>query len=170
MYIRLERGSNQCGLTYQPVGAVVSGAPTPSPPPTPTPAPTPTPSPTPAPTPSPSPSPSCPPDADHVVTEDGRDECLWSSGAHGLTIPASATEYCDYIADGYFGYLWPASDGDYQCAESARKSSNDVDTFCTWNDGEKGIAIPHGSSADCGRLSDGRIGLILPTGSDHFQV
>ncbi len=79
-------------------------------------------------------------------------------------------EYCDYIAYGYFGYLWPASDGDYQCAESARKSSNDVDTFCTWNDGEKGVTIPHGSSADCERLSDGRIGLILPTGSDHFQV
>merc|ERR1712137_961567 len=30
-YIRLERGTNQCGITYQPVGALVAGSPTPSP-------------------------------------------------------------------------------------------------------------------------------------------
>merc|ERR1711920_175436 len=66
-------------------------------------APTPTP---PVPSPSPSPFAKCPSDADHIVAEDGRDECLWSSGAHGLTIPSSAKEYCGYVADGYFGYSW----------------------------------------------------------------
>merc|ERR1719469_867197 len=39
-YIRLERGTNQCGIIDQPVGAVV-GSPGPSPPSPPTPLPTP---------------------------------------------------------------------------------------------------------------------------------
>merc|ERR1712032_304230 len=91
-YIRLERGSNQCGITYQPVGVVVSGAPTPVPP-----APSPVPSPMPpAPTPSPTPSGKCPSDA-QTVSKQGSVECLWTSGTGGLTIPPSAREYCTYI-------------------------------------------------------------------------
>lgn len=168
-YIRLERGSNQCGLTYQPVGATVSGAPTPPAPTPKPPAPTPTP-PVPSPVPSPSPFAKCPSDADHIVAEDGRDECLWSNGAHGLTIPSSAKEYCGYVADGYFGYSWETSEGDFDCAESATKGSNGVDTFCTWTDGEKGVVIDKGAEADCVHLSSGRIGLILPAGMDHFQI
>jgi len=150
-YIRLERGSNQCGITYQPVGAIVSGSPSPTPSPTPTP----TPSPVPTPTPSPSPSAKCPPDSDLVQTDDGSEECLWTSGAHGLTIPPTASEYCEYTSDGYFGYIF---DGDCECADSAEKTGN----FCLWRDGQKGVSIPSGSTADCGRLSEGRIGFVLP--------
>merc|ERR1712046_190362 len=146
-----ERGSNQCGITYAPVGAIVSGSPSPAP----TPTPTPTPPPSPVPTPTPSPSPKCPSDSDLVTTDDGRDECLWTSGAHGLTIPPSASEYCEYIGDGYFGYTF---EGDCECAESAEKSGN----FCLWRDGQKGVTIPSGATADCSNLSEGRIGFVLP--------
>jgi len=154
-YLRLERGSNQCGITYQPVGAIVSGSPSPSPTPPPSPSPTPpTPPPSPVPTP-PSPSPKCPPDSDLVSTDDGRDECLWTTGAHGLTIPSTASEYCEYIGDGYFGYSF---EGDCECADSAQKRGN----FCLWTDGQEGVTIPSGSTADCSHLSEGRIGMVLP--------
>jgi len=247
-YIRLERGSNQCGITFQPLGALVSDSPKPAPSPDgwtaysdvyfhssqqiekqdqmtiseakqhcaglsgcrgftvnaaadagqpasiyfengldtvyaagwtafemPTaPAPTPTP-PTPVPTPlPPSPTPvppsSCPQDADHVVREDGREECLWTSGAHGLVIPASATQYCDYIHDGYFGYIWPMSDGALDCASSARSSNNGVDYFCTWNDGEHGMSIPGDAVADCDQIGIGKVGIIFSSNAHQFQI
>jgi len=157
-YIRLERGSNQCGITYQPVGAVISGAPTPVPPPSPVPSPVP---PAPTPTPSPPPSGNCPTDA-QTATKGSNVECLWTSGVGGLVIPSSASEYCDYISNGYFGYTWPSSDGDYSCSPSARKSSNGDTNFCVWRDGQIGVSIPSGSSADCDSLSQGRIGFVLP--------
>ena len=74
---------------------------------------------------------------------------------HGLTIPSTASAYCEYISDGYFGYMF---DGDCECADSAEKTGN----FCLWRDGQKGVSIPSGSTADCGRFSEGRIGLVLP--------
>merc|ERR1712166_1353833 len=157
-YIRLERGSNQCGITYQPVGAVISGAPTPVPPPSPVPSPVP---PAPTPTPSPTPSGNCPADA-QTVTKGGNVECLWTSGVGGLVIPSSAREYCDYISSGYLGYTWPSSDGDYSCSPSARKSSNGDTHFCVWEDGQIGVSIPSGSSADCDSLSQGSIGFVIP--------
>merc|ERR1712063_134306 len=85
----------------------------------------------------------------------------------GLVI--SASEYCDYIADGYFGYFWPSKDGSFECAPSARRSSNDQNTFCVWSDGDA-LKIPPGASADCSRLSSGRIGLVLPVTELQFQV
>jgi len=237
-YIRLQRGSNQCGITYQPVGATVVGTPTPSPAPDgwmvysdvyfhssqqmdaqdmsiadakahcasltgcvgftaqaspestevmkvyfergldtvyaagwtafrrpdgPLPAPTPVPpSPVP-PSPAPSPSPaSCPSDAQQV-TVGGQVECLWTSGTGGLTIPSGAQEYCEYLSQGYLGYTWGASAGDFSCAPSARKSSNGGTNFCVWEDGSLGVSIPSGSTADCGSLSEGRIGWLLPS-------
>jgi len=117
----------------------------------------------PLPTPPPSPSPRCPPDSDLVVTDDGRDECLWTSGAHGLTIPPTASGYCEYIGDGYFGYRF---EGDYECADSAQLSGN----FCLWEDGQRGVTIPSGATADCGHLSEGRIGMVLPTESAETVV
>merc|ERR1712137_434392 len=249
-YIRLERGTNQCGITYQPVGALVAGSPTPSPSPDgwtaysdyyfhssqqidqqddmtvddakmhcaslagcvgftrkgpseggrtsvyfekgvdmvfaagwtafraptepvptpkPTPQPTPAPVPSPLPVPTPSPSPLCPLDAEYVLSDEGRGECLWTSGVRGLVISPSASEYCDYIADGYFGYFWPSKDGSFECAPSARRSSNDQNTFCVWSDGDA-LKIPPGASADCSRLSSGRIGLVLPVTELQFQV
>jgi len=155
-YFNLERGVGSygaaCVLQQPPSIAVVSASPSPTPPPSPTP----TPPPSPVPTPSPSPSANCPSDSDLVVTDDGRDECLWTSGAHGLTIPPTATEYCEYISDGYFGYSF---EGNYDCAESALLSGN----FCLWEDGQRGVTIPSGATADCSHLSEGRIGMVLPT-------
>ena len=140
----------------------------PTPAPTPTPIPTPTPTPTPTPSPTPSPSLMCPSDADQLVGDDGRIACSWSNGAHGLMIAPSASDCCDCIGSGYFGCTWPTSDSDYECAASARKSSNGQTAFCVWTDGAQGITIPYASSADCGRLSEGRICLILP--KTLFQI
>lgn len=156
-YIRLERGTNQCGITYAAVGALVSGSPSP---PTPTPAPPTPPTPTPVP-PTPTPS-TCPTDA-QLVSSGGNMECLWTSGTAGLVIPSSARQYCDYIADGYFGYTFQSSEGDFGCSPTARKSSNGGTIFCVWEDGAKDVHIPAGSSADCDSLSDGRIGFLLPS-------
>jgi len=129
----------------------------------------PVPSPMPLPTPTPSPSPLCPDDADLVVTSDGHKECLWSSGAHGVDIPLSASQYCDYIADGYFGYYWSSSE-DHECAQSARKSENGETRFCVWTDGERGVTFPHSSLSDCARLSEGRIGVILGATQSDFLI
>merc|ERR1711934_222271 len=96
----------------------------------------PTPPTPPTPTPSP-PSGACPPDAQEITSDDSI-ECLWVDGV------------------GSFGYSW--SDGDYECAPSARKAGK----FCTWEDGEKGVTIPAGSSAECDKVSQGRIALKIP--------
>merc|ERR1712137_658936 len=82
-----------------------------------------------------------------------------------LTIPSSAREYCDYLSQGYLGYTWESSAGDYSCAPSARKSSNGATNFCVWEDGSLEVSIPSGSAADCGSLSQGRIGWLLPGGT-----
>lgn len=153
-YIRLERGTNQCGITYAAVGAVVSASPSP---PTPTP-PMPTPSP-PVPTPTPTPTTGCPSDA-QTIQKSGAVECLWMTGQGGLVIPTSAQQYCDYIASGYFGYTYASSEGDFACSPTARRSSNGGLTFCVWEDGSRGVKIPTGSSADCDSLSEGRIGFV----------
>merc|ERR1712063_184151 len=129
----------------------------------PSPAPTSPMPPSPMPVPSPSPS-SCPSDAQEM-TVGGQVECLWTSGTGGVTIPSSAREYCDYLSQGYLGYMWESSAGDYSCAPSARKSSNGATNFCVWEDGSLGVSIPSGSAADCGSLSRGRIGWLLPAGT-----
>jgi len=139
-------------------------SPTPKPAPLPTPVPMPMPSPVPSPFPSPSPSPSnCPPDAQQV-TVGGQVECLWISGTGGLTIPSNARQYCGYVSRGYIGYTWDSLAGDHSCASSARKSSSGSTNFCVWEDGSLGVSIPSGSTADCGSLSQGRIGWRLPSG------
>merc|ERR1712014_387234 len=112
----------------------------------PLPAPTPAPVPVPVPpSPTPTPSKKCPADADLV----NGNECLWQTGAHGVQIPASAKPYCNYISSGSFGYTWDLSAGDFNCADSARKSSSGQTQYCLWEDGQRGVVIPQGSSADC---------------------
>merc|ERR1712048_1473755 len=150
-YIRLERGTNQCGITYQPVGAkVTTSGPTPPAPPTPSP-----------PSPSPSPSESCPLDATLVSTTQGQ-ECRWTNNTKGVVMPAEPREYCDHIADGYFGYFWSKTSGTYSCPRSARSSSNDQDYFCIWQDGQGDVHIPQGAAADCDKLAQGQIGFRIP--------
>lgn len=133
--------------------------------PSPGPAPSPPPSPSPTPTP---PSPSvCPSDSDFVPSLGG--ECLWSNGSHGLLMPRSPRQYCDYFDQGYFGYTWDLTEGDHDCAGSAQKSQTATTGFCVWQDGSSGVAFPPGSSADCDSLGQGRIGLRL-SGSEPLLV
>jgi len=157
-YMRLGRGTNQCGITYQPVGAVVGSAP-PSPPSPPSPPTPPTPPTPPAP---PTPSSDCPSDAEVVSTARGK-ECKWVNGTGGLVMPPRPSEYCDYIAQGYFGYLWDKAQGSYNCPTSAHNSASSDSYFCVWSDGDVGVKIPKGSVADCGRVAQGQIGFVLPS-------
>merc|ERR1712232_809216 len=140
----------------QNLGPVTPPAPTPAPPPTPVPLPVPVPSPAP----SPVPSGSCPSDAQVKLLQSGY-ECLWQNGS-GFTVPPSAAPYCDYLSSGYLGYYWDTASGDFDCAESARKSVSDSSTFCLWQDGYNGFSVPSGAVADCDRLTQGFIGLIVP--------
>jgi hypothetical protein len=143
-YIRLQRGTNQCGIIYQPVGAVVGGSP-PSPPSPPT------------------PSSSCPSDAELVSTAHGK-ECRWVNGTRGVGMPPKPLEYCDYIGDGYFGYFWGKAQGSYDCPASAQRSATSDSYFCVWTDGKKGVKIPMGSAADCSRVAQGQMGFVMPGG------
>merc|ERR1719420_591487 len=151
--------SNACSPTPQP-----SPSPKPAPLPTPKPLPVPVPSPLPTPSPTPIPPSICPFDAQQVTVA-GQVECLWMSGTGDLTIPLNAREYCGYVSQGYMGYTWDSSAGDYSCSPSARKSSSGSTNFCVWEDGSLGVSIPSGSAADCDSLSQGRIGWRLPSGS-----
>lgn len=64
----------------------------------------------------------------------------------------------------YFGYRVK---GDNECADPALMSGN----FCLWEDGQGGVTIPaSGTTADCGHLSEGRIGTVLPIESDKTVV
>ena len=176
-YIRLARGTNECGITTQPVGVRVGSKPGPPPPPAPPSPPPAPPSPPPAP-PSPPPAPPTPPGPPaqcplEAVSIDGG--CMWQNGTRGVLMPPSESigEYCDYYSDGYFGYTFPeeldpCEPYKYPCPPSAsrgqnlRKSSNAstplTDTFCTWNDGSKGVKFPQHSAANCSLLQTGFIG------------
>lgn len=136
----------------QNLGPVTPPAPTPVPP-----SPVPIP-PFPTPVPSPIPSGNCPSDAETKALQSGY-ECLWQSGS-GFTIPPTAVAYCDYLSSGYLGYYW--SSGDYECATSARKTVSGSSTFCLWQDGYNGFSVPVGALADCDKLSQGIIGLVVP--------
>lgn len=133
------------------------------PPPGPSPSPSPVPpSPVPPPSPTPSPSPSvCPDDAQTQSVGQGL-ECVWLDGVHGLRIPKSAMPYCDYLDSGSLGYYWEASEGDYDCAASARKTDSGSIQYCIWQDGRRGFSVPTGAKPDCDGLSAGRIGMIFP--------
>lgn len=123
-------------------------------PPSPTP-PTPVPTPKPTPTPTPSPVTECPSDATVV---DGA--CMWISGTNGFILPP-ATPYCEYISQGYLGYIFV---GNYECASSAdrRSSASASETTCLWTNGRKGVSIPAGSQALCDEVAQGRIGFKPP--------
>jgi C1A family cysteine protease len=169
-YIRLQRGTNACGITSQPVGAKVGPVePTPPPtPPVPTPPPTPpppTPPPTPpSPTPPPAPTPfKCPADSTLVGDAGVEWECMWEDGKKGVKLPPSASglgEYCEYISSGgYFGYLWPKAGGSfdqYPCPSSARQSASGQDNFCVIDKDQKGVVFPPNVQADCGNLTTSR--------------
>jgi len=171
-YIRLARGTNECGITTQPIGVSV-GKPRPTPPGPP--APPPTPPPPPAPPGPPGPPGKCPTDATPTNRPTG---CMWINGTRSVTMPPGAVigEYCDYIADGYFGYTFPSTldpnePFKYPCPPSASRSQNlrkrsgsDAllsETFCIWESSEKGVTFPKQATANCTLLGQGYIGFAV---------
>eukprot|EP01065_Artemidia_motanka_P023542 TRINITY_DN2817_c0_g1_i1.p1 TRINITY_DN2817_c0_g1~~TRINITY_DN2817_c0_g1_i1.p1 ORF type:complete len:787 (+),score=161.39 TRINITY_DN2817_c0_g1_i1:52-2361(+) len=149
-YLRLERGTNQCGITTAPVGVVVAGSPTPAPPVTPVPA-------TPAPTTPPTPAP--PGDCPAQAVKNGT-SCMWVNGTNGVSMPPSDAiqPYCAYFATGYFGYLWSTSRGDYPCPTAGHSSESPDDHFCVFDNRKKGVNWPSSATADCTRLKEGVLG------------
>eukprot|EP01062_Namystynia_karyoxenos_P021880 TRINITY_DN1834_c0_g1_i4.p1 TRINITY_DN1834_c0_g1~~TRINITY_DN1834_c0_g1_i4.p1 ORF type:complete len:779 (+),score=183.03 TRINITY_DN1834_c0_g1_i4:80-2416(+) len=145
-YLRLERGTNQCGITTAPVGVLVGGSPTPPTPPGPSPS---TPQP---PTP---PSSGCPAQAVKKGSS-----CMWVNGTNGVVMPppGEIQEYCDYFSQGYFGYLWAKSGAQYDCPTAAGRSSSDASVFCVFDNNQKGVQWPQGAKAECGGLRSGTIG------------
>lgn len=96
--------------------------------------------------------------------------------ACGRMVPVASTslylprDIATTVHTAFFGYIWSTSEGDYDCAASARKSNNGQNNFCVWTDGEHGVVIPPTSTADCNNLSDGRIGVIFASTSVPVQV
>eukprot|EP01065_Artemidia_motanka_P047908 TRINITY_DN75_c0_g1_i1.p1 TRINITY_DN75_c0_g1~~TRINITY_DN75_c0_g1_i1.p1 ORF type:complete len:781 (+),score=268.95 TRINITY_DN75_c0_g1_i1:86-2428(+) len=156
-YLRLERGTNQCGITTAPVAALVGGAPTPK---TPAPGPSP-PGPSPV-TPAPPTPPTPPGDCPAQAVKKGS-SCMWVNGTNGVVLPPAAQleEYCDYFSKGYFGYLWPKSAStaaQYPCPTAAAASSSTADNFCVFDNGSSGVQWPAGAKAECGQLKEGTLG------------
>jgi len=100
---------------------------------------------------------------------------MWQNSTRGVVMPPSGSigSYCDYYSGGYFGYTFPeeldpSAPFKYPCPPSAsrgqnlRKGSNAsnplTDTFCTWDNGSKGIQFPAHSAANCSLLQQGFIG------------
>lgn len=149
-YVRLERGTNQCGIAQAAVAAIVVGEPVPPSPPSPA-----TPSP-PAPQPTPSPKPGACPTQAHASAS----ACTWINGSRGVTLPPATAiiEYCDYFSSGYFGYLWPTSAGAVSCPVSWHASASSWNSFCVADNGAGDVAWSTNARADCDSLKQGRIG------------
>jgi hypothetical protein len=142
-YLRLLRGENECGLTTQPIVASVAGGLLPPPPPSPP----------------PRPVWQCPDDATSVNTS-SLASCVWKNNTVGMVMPPTPSEYCDYISDGYEGYVWPVSEGtqNYPCAPSFHASNNGgTDFFCVLTQ-----TFPANATAICGDFSGGIIGYAWP--------
>jgi hypothetical protein len=66
------------------------------------------------------------------------------------TLPVGVTAYCDYVADGYFGYAWPlAEDPDHVCPGGTRQTDNGEGLgFCLLENLEiPGLARPYCDAA-----------------------
>eukprot|EP01060_Flectonema_neradi_P026742 TRINITY_DN35_c0_g1_i1.p1 TRINITY_DN35_c0_g1~~TRINITY_DN35_c0_g1_i1.p1 ORF type:complete len:786 (+),score=185.26 TRINITY_DN35_c0_g1_i1:1640-3997(+) len=144
-YIRLERGSDQCGITSAPIQALVQGGVTPPP--------------------RPPPSTACPPETTTTVVGD-KHTCTWTNNTKGLKLPPASSqlqEYCDYFSKGgYFGYSWSvasASHFDYPCPPHSRYGTSSGNTgFCTFQNGSDpttGVYVPTGGTVDCSQLAQG---------------
>ena len=67
-------------------------------------------------------------------------------------MPPKVSEYCDYIAQGYFGYTFDKTEGStatYPCPAGAEMGSNSNTTttgqwFCTFNKQSSGGNFPKG--------------------------
>ena len=144
-YIRLERGSDQCGITSAPVQALVQGGVTPPP--------------------RPPPSTACPPETTTTVVGNTH-TCTWTNNTKGVKLPPGTSqlhEYCDYFSKGgYFGYSWSvasASHFDYPCPPHSRFGTATGNVgFCTFQNGSDpttGVYVPTGGTVDCSKLAQG---------------
>ena len=81
-------------------------------------------------------------------------------------MPPIVHEYCEYIAQGYFGYTYnkagdPGGGFDpstYPCPKAAQRGSNSNSNssgqwFCTFNKQSTGGGLPKGVKADCAKLA-----------------
>jgi len=146
-YIRLQRGTNQCDITYDPVIPVVEGGSLPPPPPSPR----------------PYPPYGCPFDAVQVNTTT-TSSCIWKNNTFGMIMPSPAviSSYCDYIKNGYMGYVWPTNnqpESMYPCAPSFNAAGNGgSDYFCTLENSTNYIYFPPDVTAICDQLTEGIVG------------
>eukprot|EP01003_Olkasia_polycarbonata_P003961 NODE_285_length_1047_cov_62.924850_g243_i0.p1 GENE.NODE_285_length_1047_cov_62.924850_g243_i0~~NODE_285_length_1047_cov_62.924850_g243_i0.p1 ORF type:complete len:252 (+),score=79.01 NODE_285_length_1047_cov_62.924850_g243_i0:24-758(+) len=139
-YVRMARGSNECGITQAAVFALVEGGPQPPPSP---------------------PSTYCAPDAilTHVAGNDYT--CMWKNNTNGVKIPADAKAVCYYFKDGDMGWEWPAAEGGFDKFPCPKSSSQNYDydrASCQITSGYNGAIIPQNAAPLCDQLSSGMIG------------
>ena len=150
-YVRLARGSNQCGITTQPIIPTVAGGILPPPPPPPP----------------PRPVWECPSDASSINTTTLA-SCLWYNNTFGTVMPPPDVigNYCAYIKDGYIGYTMPGTldQSNYPCPPSfVAAGDGGAAFFCNLEVGQRGFtAFPAGVIAQCGNLTGGVIGYSWP--------
>eukprot|EP01064_Diplonema_japonicum_P010937 TRINITY_DN1817_c0_g2_i1.p1 TRINITY_DN1817_c0_g2~~TRINITY_DN1817_c0_g2_i1.p1 ORF type:complete len:781 (+),score=216.57 TRINITY_DN1817_c0_g2_i1:53-2395(+) len=138
-YIRLERGSNQCGITSAPTLAFVQGGP-------------------------PMPQPTCPPETVVTNNTDGTRTCEWRNNTKGVIIPPpqSLNADCSYWPkENSFSYIWDGSvspPANYPCPPSSEhQEQGAAENFCVFYNGAKGLHIPTTATVDCSNLiSQGR--------------
>lgn len=145
-YIRLQKGTNQCDITYDPVIPVVAGGILPPPPPSPR----------------PYPAWSCPFDAVQINTTT-TSSCVWKNNTFGMIMPSPTviSSYCDYISQGYMGYVWATNDqtDTYPCAPSFNAGGNGgSDYFCTITNNSNYVVFPPNVVAICDQLTEGIVG------------
>jgi hypothetical protein len=105
---------------------------------------------------------SCPAGSRYATNGSNLAFCLFE----GITPPAGATPYCDYLHLGYIGFDWPLSSApEYQCPASARQTTNGADLgFCLYDSSSAATwASPY-----CNYLGYGYVGyswLICPPGA-----
>eukprot|EP01064_Diplonema_japonicum_P037856 TRINITY_DN8_c0_g1_i10.p1 TRINITY_DN8_c0_g1~~TRINITY_DN8_c0_g1_i10.p1 ORF type:complete len:778 (+),score=266.13 TRINITY_DN8_c0_g1_i10:57-2390(+) len=138
-YLRLERGSNQCGITSAPTLAFVQGG-------------------------APMPQPTCPPETVVTNNTDGTRTCEWRNNTNGVIIPPpqSLNADCSYWPkENSFSYIWDGSvspPANYPCPSSAQhQEQGAAENFCVFYNGAKGLHIPTTATVDCSNLvSHGR--------------
>jgi hypothetical protein len=89
----------------------------------------------------------CPPNSDEIV-DSTTGFCLYD-----VTPPTWAHPYCDYLDDGYIGYVWR------QCPPSGTFSPGVTEASCSF-----AFRAPLGAQAYCDNLSHGVFGFSYPIG------
>jgi hypothetical protein len=95
----------------------------------------------------PNPSYTCPAGSSSSVSG-GEGFCLYD-----VTAPTWASPYCNYLTDGYIGYVWR------ECPPSGTFSDTFEEAFCSFS-----FRAPLGAQAYCGNLSEGVFGYSYPIG------